>query len=953
MTADSQQTNKPDRRNFVLFSLALLVVGGLTVLFARLWRLRARQQARPDGKLRMPVITEATGLSEAEAEARRQPDQDNVITHHPRRTRRQIIRASTLTIFNLNLIALALVQFLMGTVWGALITLGVLLLNVGLNVFQEEFARYRLRDLLAAARPQATVIREGKVRSIDPSEIVVGDVLAGGPGDQIMVDGVIVGEGEIVVEERRYGAEPCRLRKREGDALYAGSICTSGHATYQVEAVGEARQIVQQMQETEAAAIKNTPIEKILGHVMRILLLVVLLLGALLLLRYYRLDAQAFSEQYVDAASVIFNVAPASLFFMVVLTYVAATADLGKIGALVQDSRSVESLAHVDTVCFAKEGILTGTQVEFKASEETAGAPPLAESRIRQILGFCAHSGSANNPIVKALAATFGGDRREVVEEATFLSLYGWSALVFDDEDLRGVYALAVPEVLEARQAQEEQKGDEDEKESVVRRGAASLVRPFGRLLGRGKEEEQEDEEQELEVDALAAEPEEEKDHEKAETSGGLFGRVRHSMSSLIQRREAQPEEQEEEEELPDDSLHLTFAYSPEVSALYNAAGEPRLPSDLVLLGHLIFEERVHPDAVPALRQFADREVSTNIFTPGAAQKTVDMLLEAGLEEAADDQVPTISGPELASLDTSELTQAALDNRVFGQVSPRQTEQIVRVLHEAQRAVGVVADSAGDVSSLRQGDLAITRGSSSPAALSQADIILIGDSPAVLSRVVDKGQRIVNGLLDVLKLYLTQSFYLLALLILIPLFIGGFPYTSAQGGMIAIFTLTLPAVGLSLWAPAGQFRTSTLGQVLARFVVPASVTMAAAGVIIYTYFLELSGEVQYAQIALTHMLVAIGLLLVLFIQPPVIFSWGNKPALGNLPVTVIVVISAVLFFLATQIPFTQELLQLDPLQGPSHYLIIIVAALVWALILRIIWFIIPVERPVLGSLFEQ
>ena len=59
-----------------------------------------------------------------------------------------------------------------------------------------------------------------------------------------------------------------------------------------------------------------------------------------------------------------------------------------------------------------------------------------------------------------------------MVEEATFLSLYGWSALVFDDEDLRGVYALAVPEVLEARQAQEEQKGDEDEKESVVRRGA-------------------------------------------------------------------------------------------------------------------------------------------------------------------------------------------------------------------------------------------------------------------------------------------------------------------------------------------------------------------------------------------------------------------------------------------------------------------------------------------------
>ncbi|UCC51896.1 MAG: hypothetical protein JSV68_22785, partial [Anaerolineaceae bacterium] len=67
MTADAQDTNAAERQKFAWLAVAMLVVGGLAVLFARLWRLRARQQARPDGKLRMPVITEATGLSEAEA----------------------------------------------------------------------------------------------------------------------------------------------------------------------------------------------------------------------------------------------------------------------------------------------------------------------------------------------------------------------------------------------------------------------------------------------------------------------------------------------------------------------------------------------------------------------------------------------------------------------------------------------------------------------------------------------------------------------------------------------------------------------------------------------------------------------------------------------------------------------------------------------------------------------
>ena len=45
------------------------------------------------------------------------------------------------------------------------------------------------------------------------------------------------------------------------------------------------------------------------------------------------------------------------------LNYTMGTANLGRLGALVHQSRSVESLAQADTMCFAQAGILTGTHV--------------------------------------------------------------------------------------------------------------------------------------------------------------------------------------------------------------------------------------------------------------------------------------------------------------------------------------------------------------------------------------------------------------------------------------------------------------------------------------------------------------------------------------------------------------------------------------------------------------
>ena len=106
-------------------------------------------------------------------------------------------------------------------------------------------------------------------------------------------------------------------------------------------------------------------------------------------------------EEYIDAANVIFNLAPAGLFFMVILTYVAATADLAQSGALVHQSRSVESLAQINVMCFAKAGFLTDTTVKIRSLPAGEGDSPPDEATIRQLLADFARSTSDTNLVMQ------------------------------------------------------------------------------------------------------------------------------------------------------------------------------------------------------------------------------------------------------------------------------------------------------------------------------------------------------------------------------------------------------------------------------------------------------------------------------------------------------------------------------------------------------------------------
>ena len=187
-------------------------------------------------RMRHALILE--GLSEREVMVRRARGQGNSMPPQTGRTYWQIVREDVFPLVNTVLYVLCLALLLLGQISEALISVGVVLLNAFISVIQEVRAKRALARIALLTRPKATVIRDGHERSVDPSELVVGDLLRIHAGDQIVVDGPVVGDGRLEVDESLLSGESNPITKQGGDMLYSGSFCLTASASYCAEKVG-------------------------------------------------------------------------------------------------------------------------------------------------------------------------------------------------------------------------------------------------------------------------------------------------------------------------------------------------------------------------------------------------------------------------------------------------------------------------------------------------------------------------------------------------------------------------------------------------------------------------------------------------------------------------------------------------------------------------------------------
>ncbi len=248
-------------------------------------------------------------------------------------------------------------------------------------------------------------MREGSEKVVDPNEIVVSDLLVVHPGDQIVVDGTVVGSGEVNIDESLLTGESDLIPKQAGKPLYSGSFCVSGKAYYQAEKVGKDSYANQLTAGAKTFRRILTPLQKEINLIVRVLLVAAIFL-CLLAATSMLMGLTPFPRT-VENAAVIAGLVPSGLFLMITLAYAMGAVRMADRNALIQQSNAMESLSHINVMCLDKTGTLTANRIQLQTVQPVG----VSEPDLRAILGDYAASASFSNKTNDAIAHSCPGQK--------------------------------------------------------------------------------------------------------------------------------------------------------------------------------------------------------------------------------------------------------------------------------------------------------------------------------------------------------------------------------------------------------------------------------------------------------------------------------------------------------------------------------------------------------------
>jgi cation-transporting ATPase E len=387
-----------------------------------------------------PALTSngtTTVLTEAEAKARAAAGRANVVADQTSRTVRQIVRANVFTRFNALLGSLLVVILVVGPPQDALFGI-VLVCNTAIGIVQEVRAKHTLDRLIVVGGATTRVVRAEGTREVPSREVVEGDIIQLGRGDQIVVDGPVLESDDLEVDESMLTGESEPVGKDIGTMLLSGSYVVAGSGRQLTDVVGEASYGRKLAAEGRRFALAKSELRAGIDVILRGVTWVIVPTAALLLVSQLAQASDLEEALRVSVAGVV-NMVPEGLVLLTSTALAVGIVRLGRRRVLVGELGALEGLARVDVLCVDKTGTLTDGQPELTAVE------PLTEGiDIDDVLAGFAASDPDPNASIYAIQSARPGAAWPVTWRVAFSSAQRWSAIGVGE----GGWALGAPDVL-------------------------------------------------------------------------------------------------------------------------------------------------------------------------------------------------------------------------------------------------------------------------------------------------------------------------------------------------------------------------------------------------------------------------------------------------------------------------------------------------------------------------
>lgn len=368
------------------------------------------------------------GLTQQEVFERQQTGAVNQQQKTISKSYAQIFRENICTLFNLLNVLIAIALALVGA-WSNLVFIVIIITNVCIGIIQEIHAKKLVDELSLLMIPHVKVLRDQKQQTIDVNEIVMDDVMVLEAGDQICCDSVVI-DGEIEANESLLTGESDAIHKTIESSLLSGSSVISGKCYAQVIHVGDDNYTSRLTNEVKKAKELQSELLNSMRKVTKVTSFMIVPLGIILFLEAYFLRHDLLSEAVISSSAGLLGMLPKGLVLLMSVSLAAGVTKLAKQKILIQDIYSLETLAHVDTLCLDKTGTITNGKMKVEKVENLSTQP---SQQFLDYFGSYLHYSDDNNATYQAICEDFTlNDHHLPSQKVAFSSQRKWSAMTFE-----------------------------------------------------------------------------------------------------------------------------------------------------------------------------------------------------------------------------------------------------------------------------------------------------------------------------------------------------------------------------------------------------------------------------------------------------------------------------------------------------------------------------------------
>lgn len=677
------------------------------------------------------------------------------------------------------LILASLASYLLGEKLDALMIFAIVAINAVVGFIQEYRVEKAISHLKKLISQNARVYRDGNLKQVPSSELVVGDLIVIEEGQKVAADirltkvinlktieASLTGESTPITKELNplKGEIPIADQK---NILFSGTVVSGGKGMGIVVATGMQTEIGKIAHLVSTQIDPTTPMQEKLNHLGGLIGKIVLVIAAVVGLEEMFFGEQVFINALVSSVALAVAAIPEGLPAVVTISLALGTKRLLKQNALIRNLPAAETLGSVDYICVDKTGTLTEGAMSVTKIYINGSLIDVEEQKNEQSSSSNKQSFSSNKTHSKELEKIllFGflssnarqsgeeiiGDPTEAAFIQTTLD-FG-----YNQTELIKKYTRVTEVPFSSDRKMMSTVSKEGDKNLVTSKGATEVIL---NLCSK------------IEINGKIVE---------------LTGELRDEILKV-------------NEDMASDALRvLAFAYK-----YSNSTDEASLEKDLIFLG---LQGMIDPPRKGVKEAIGVCQKSSGIKV---VMLTGDHLLTA---KAIASEVgivgENITGVELNELSDEEFKQKVEQISIYARVNPEHKIRIVKALQELGHQVAMSGDGVNDAPALKAADIGVAMGiTGTDVAKESSDMILLDDHFNTIVAAVREGRAIYDNIRKFVNYLLSSNMMEVAVIFIAIIFGWGLPLLPIHLLWVNLVTDGLPAIALGVDPARGNIMNS-------------------------------------------------------------------------------------------------------------------------------------------------